>query len=38
VLFLCPKLKDCVCRPVIPQLSEEETEAGIEEILQEIGE
>lgn len=28
----------CVCRPVIPQLSEEETEAGIEEILQELGE
>lgn len=28
----------CVCRPLIPQLSEEETEAGIEEILQEIGE
>jgi hypothetical protein len=28
----------CVCRPVIPQLSEEETEQGIEEILQEVGE
>ena len=28
----------CVCRPIIPQLSEEETEAGMEEILQEIGE
>ena len=27
----------CVCRPLIPQLSEEETEAGIEEILQEVG-
>ena len=26
----------CVCRPVIPQLSEEETEQGIEEILQEV--
>jgi uncharacterized protein with gpF-like domain len=28
----------CVCRPVIPQLSEEETEAGIEEIFAELGE
>jgi uncharacterized protein with gpF-like domain len=28
----------CVCRPIIPQLSEEETEAGIEEIFAEIGE
>ena len=28
----------CVCRPVIPQLSEEETEAGIEEIFEELGE
>jgi len=28
----------CVCRPVIPQLSEEETEAGIEEIFNELGE
>ena len=28
----------CVCRPVIPQLSEEETEAGIEEIFKELGE
>ena len=27
----------CVCRPVIPQLSEEETEQGIEEILNEVG-
>ena len=27
----------CVCRPVIPQLSEEETEAGIEEIFEELG-
>lgn len=28
----------CVCRPVIPQLSEEETEAGITEIFEELGE
>ena len=28
----------CVCRPVIPQLSEEETEQGIEEIFNELGE
>lgn len=28
----------CVCRPLIPQLSEEETEAGIEEIFKELGE
>ena len=28
----------CVCRPVIPQLSEEETEAGIEAIFEELGE
>ena len=28
----------CVCRPVVPTLSEEETEAGIEEILAEVGE
>jgi hypothetical protein len=28
----------CVCRPVIPQLSEEETEAGIDEIFNELGE
>ena len=27
----------CVCRPVIPQLSEEETEQGIEEIFNELG-
>ena len=27
----------CVCRPLIPMLSEEETEAGIEEILKEVG-
>jgi uncharacterized protein with gpF-like domain len=28
----------CVCRPIIPQLSEEETEQGIEEIFEELGE
>ena len=28
----------CVCRPLIPTLSEEETEAGIEEIFEELGE
>jgi uncharacterized protein with gpF-like domain len=28
----------CVCRPVIPQLSEEETEQGITEIFEELGE
>lgn len=28
----------CVCRPLIPQLSEEETEQGIEEIFNELGE
>ena len=28
----------CVCRPLIPQLSEEETEAGIDEIFEELGE
>ena len=27
----------CVCRPLIPTLTEEETEQGIEEILQEVG-
>ena len=28
----------CVCRPLIPTVTEEETEAGIEEILQEVEE
>ena len=28
----------CVCRPLVPTLSEEETEQGIEEILKEVGE